>query len=518
MRYRWATSGDLNAFFGLVFDNLTNLIILAAILTGTFGFSREIVLTKMIPGTAFGVLIGDLIYTRMAFRLAHREGRDDVTAMPLGIDTPSLFGLSFGVLGPARLLTGSDERAWQIGMAILVLSGLFKVGCAFAGPWIHRVLPRAALLGSIAGVALLLIAYLPLHKVLAIPVVGLISLGIILMTLIARLPLPGRLPGALAAAVAGAAIYHGMGIAGFLPGQYHGPPGPVRLALAIPWPTLGFLEGLSEAWAYVPLALPLALGTVVGGIDNTESAAVAGDRYSVRDILLTEGIATLAAGLCGGVIQTTPYIGHPAYKAMGGRAAYTLATALFIGLGGIFGFLGFFVELFPEAAIAPVLIFIGLEITAQAFVATPARHAAAVALCFLPAVGYLVFIEQGALLRALGIDGQTMPAAARAIQEATLIAGQGFIFTALLWGATLACLIDRALLRAAIFLTVAAGATLTGMIHNPLPEGTLFLPWKLPMAVPGAIAVGYLCFAGLALMIGAITTSRENGARDTGSS
>lgn len=509
MRYRWATTGDLNAFFGLVFDNLTNLVILAAILTGTFGFSREIVLTKMIPGTALGVLIGDLIYTRMAFRLARREGREDVTAMPLGIDTPSLFGLSFGVLGPARLMTGSDERAWQIGMAVLVLSGLFKVACAFAGPWIHRVLPRAALLGSIAGVALLLIAYLPLHKVLAIPVVGFLSLGIILMTLIARLPLPGRLPGALAAAVVGSALYHGMGLAGFLPEPYHGLPGSVAFAPAIPWPTLGFLQGLAEAWAYVPLALPLALGTVVGGIDNTESAAVAGDRYPVRGILLTEGVATLAAGLCGGVIQTTPYIGHPAYKAMGGRAAYTLATALFIGFGGIFGFLSFFVELLPEAAIAPILIFIGLEITAQAFVATPPRHAPAVALCFLPAIGYLVFLEQGGLLRALGVEGQALPAAARAVQEATLIAGQGFIFTALLWGAALASLIDGALPRAALFLSVAAVATLTGMIHNPLPDGTLFLPWRLPVATPGALAGGYLCFAGLAVVIWATTPSRE---------
>ena len=101
------------------------------------------------------------------------------------------------------------------------------------------------------------------------------------------------------------------------------------------------------------------------------SAAVAGDDYNTRDILLVEGFATLLAGMCGGVIQSCPYIGHPAYKEMGGRSGYTIATGIFIGLGAVCGYLSFFVSLLPEAAVAPILIFIGIEITAQAFEATP---------------------------------------------------------------------------------------------------------------------------------------------------
>src|SRR5205814_3277268 len=87
----------------------------------------------------------------------------------------------------------------------------------------------------------------------------------------------------------------------------------------------------------LPVALPFALATIVGGIDCTESAATAGDEYDTRTVLLTEGVASVVAGCLGGVIQNTPYIGHPAYKRMGGRAAYTLATALFIGAAGYFG-------------------------------------------------------------------------------------------------------------------------------------------------------------------------------------
>ena len=108
--------------------------------------------------------------------------------------------------------------------------------------------------------------------------------------------------------------------------------------------------------------LPFALATVVGGIDCTESAAAAGDEFDTRSILWTEGIASIIAGLAGGVIQNTPYIGQPAYKTMGGRAAYTLATALLIGLAGWLGWFAQIFEWLPEAACFPILVFVGLEI------------------------------------------------------------------------------------------------------------------------------------------------------------
>ncbi|PAL00600.1 hypothetical protein B8W90_14020, partial [Staphylococcus hominis] len=58
---------------------------------------------RMIPGTAFGVLVGNVLYTWMARRLAARTGRDDVTAMPLGLDAPTSIGMALLVLGPAFL-------------------------------------------------------------------------------------------------------------------------------------------------------------------------------------------------------------------------------------------------------------------------------------------------------------------------------------------------------------------------------------------------------------------------------
>ena len=159
--YRWFRLGDINAFFGLMGDNMSDLVIMAGILIGVFQFPADIVLYKMIPGTAIGVFIGDLVYTRMAIRLARKTGRGDVTAMPLGLDTPSTFGLTFGVIGPAFLATKDAMLSWKIAMAVVVAMGVIKIIGAWIGPSIRRNVPRAGLLGSIAAVALILIAFLP---------------------------------------------------------------------------------------------------------------------------------------------------------------------------------------------------------------------------------------------------------------------------------------------------------------------------------------------------------------------
>src|SRR5690349_22663622 len=132
--YKWATSGDINAFFGLMLDNVVNLAVLAGILVAGFGFPAQLVYTRMFPGTAFGVLFGDVVYTVMAIRLARRTGRGDVTAMPLGLDAPSTIGMALTVLGPAFLAAKAKMAApeaaiaaWQVGMATMVMMGVFKL-------------------------------------------------------------------------------------------------------------------------------------------------------------------------------------------------------------------------------------------------------------------------------------------------------------------------------------------------------------------------------------------------------
>lgn len=521
-RYHWFALGDLNGFFGLMFDNLTVLSFLAGILVFVFKFPAEIVYTKMFPGTAFGVLFGDIVYTWMAFRLAKRTGNTTVTAMPLGLDTPSTIGIALVVLGPAFVglkAEGMSENdaalmTWYIGMATMVMIGIVKVIFSFIGQWVQRVVPQAGLLGSLAGIGLALIGLTPLVDIFGMPIVGMISLGLILYTLVARIRLPRNFPSVFAAIFIGTALYYLFGSTGWMGGTYAGAP-PLEFHFGFPTPTLGFLEGFTRALKYLPIAIPFGLLTVVGGINVTESAKVAGDDYNTRSILLTEAIATLIAGLCGGVAQSTPYIGQPAYKRMGSRAGYTLLTGLFIGLGGVLGYVSFFVELIPRAVLAPILIFVALDIVVQSFLACPARHAPAVAFAFFPTVARLLSIKLGNpeivppenFQHLLHAPGKALPELL-----VTIALGNGFILTAMLWGGFLAELIDRKLKISALYLFLLAGLTFFGVIHSASPDGVMYLPWTLGESlqkIPYQFTVAYVAFGIMLLLFSMTKESRE---------
>jgi len=212
--YQWIRGGDVNAFFGLMIDNISGMILMTSLLVG-FGMPRDYVLGRMIPGTAVGVLAGDLIFTALAFRLARRTGRSDVTAMPLGLDTPSTFGSVILIIGPSfqaalgrGLTTAAAARhAWFLGLTMLLASGIFKLACAPICGWVRSLIPRAGLLGSLTAIALAIISFLPLLDIAAYPVAGYVSLAIILATLTARWRLPRNVPGALGAVMLGCLVY-----------------------------------------------------------------------------------------------------------------------------------------------------------------------------------------------------------------------------------------------------------------------------------------------------------------------
>ena len=516
-RLRWIAAGDLNGFFGLVVDNLSILGFLSAALIGLFGFPADVVFQKMFPGTALGVLVGNLVYTAMARRLARRTGRDDVTAMPLGLDAPTSIGLALLVLGPAyatmrREGIGEHEAAiatWQLGMAAMMVMGAFKFVLSFFGGWVQRLVPRAGLLGSIAGIALMLMGFLPLVEALKVPVVGFVTLGLLLYALVARGPLPWRVPGVLFAFVAGTLLYYGLGAAGLSPGFSW--PGGLSAQPSFPWPSLGFIDGLPRVLPYLPLVLPFGLLMVVGGINVSESARAAGDDYRTRDILLTEAFSTLVAGLCGGVAQTTPYIGQPAYKRMGARSGYTLLTGLFIGLGGMLGLVSGLVELLPLAVLAPIIVFVALDITVQAFQASPPRHAPAVALAFFPPIAYLLAIK-------LGNPGIVPPerfaelfaGPALGLPELAVIVmlGNGFIITSMLWATALAAMIDQRPRVASAALAVGALFAAFGVIHSVRPDGGLTLPWASDAAGQGLAMQFVGAYALLALLLWLLSLQR----------
>ena len=196
---------------------------------------------------------------------------------------------------------------------------------------------------------------------------------------------------------------------------------------------------------------------------------------------------------------------------MGGRAGYTLATAIVIGLAGLTGSFALLYAWIPGPAILPILIFIGLEISAQSFQATPPRHYPAVAIACVPALAALVVIQTDKLLAA----GATPTAALANELFSMRLLASGFILTSLLWAGLTAALIDRRLGVAAGWCLLAAGLTLFGVIHSPFADGRLFWPWSLgdlPAAAEGRgpfdLASAYLVLAAMFAAWGQWLTSR----------
>lgn len=513
--YKWATRGDINAFFALFLDNVVNLFVLSAILTG-FGMPKEFVYTRILPGTAVGVMVGDLLYTWMAFRAAKRTGNMKLTAMPLGLDMPTTVAVAVAVMLPAFTLLNDQlgdsnkaaQLAWYIGIGSTLWMAVIKfVGAYFAKP-IQKAVPAAGLVGSLAGIGLV---WLGVHAFLGIyemSYVGLVSLVILIFTLIALHKFPFNIPGAAATVLVGTILFYFLGLTGILGriGTEFALPGFDGLGFNLPVISSGgFKEMFAGSLIYLPITAPFAILVFTGSVNVTEAARLVGDKFNSRNIILADALATLVGGLCGGIAQSTPYFGHSAYKRMGARAAYTLATGIAIGLGGIFGFIGFLVDLIPGAVVKPILILIGFDMVRLSFQLTPSRHIKGVILAIVPAIFNYVFthlkttyghVQRSAVqlkesITQLGIaNSDTLtPVLAKTeeimppqwLAEYALIGalGQGFILVAMIWGATVAFIIDRQIIRAVITLGIAGVFSMFGIIHSIFPSGSLYLPWRL---------------------------------------
>jgi len=488
--------GETTAFLALFLDNLGVLIFLSYILMFTFNYPADIILTRMIPGTAIGVFFGDLVYTYLAIQLRKKTGRNDVTAMPLGLDTPTSIGLVYAVLGPAYIATHDAELTWHIGMAALFMIGIVKIITSFLGGWVQRMIPTAGLLGSIAGVGLLLLGFLPLIEIFNEVVVGMVAMGIIFAVLLGKMQLPGRIPGVLVAVLVGTAIHLILGYNGYIP-EFKAPT--FEMTICLPVFSVSFLKTLPQSIQYLPIAIPFGIMTIIGGINNTESARLAGDNYRTRDILLTEAFTSLIAAFFGGVAQTTPYIGHPAYKKMGATYWYTLLTALLVGIGSLIGLLSVIVGLIPRAVLAPIFIYIGFEIVHQAYKEAPEAHSPAVSLSFMPVIANLIIIILGQFLGAMAITSDMLPMRLQILHQSLTVLSNGFIITALLWGSMLAFMIDRKPRLAALCTLTCAILTPFGIIHSVLPTGEVYLPWMVAPHAHYTIALAYLLLTGILL-------------------
>jgi AGZA family xanthine/uracil permease-like MFS transporter len=164
------------------------------------------------------------------------------------------------------------------------------------------------------------------------------------------------------------------------------------------------------------------------------------------------------------------YIGHPGWKAIGGRIGYSAATGVMVLILSWFGILALLMALIPVVAISPILLYIGMLIGAQAFQETPKSHAPAVILALVPQVaawGKLMIDNSlgaaGTNAAAVGLDklGQV-----GVLYHGLEVLGSGAILVSLILAAIAACMIDRAFKKAAAFALAGAILTFFGFMHS----------------------------------------------------
>jgi AGZA family xanthine/uracil permease-like MFS transporter len=493
MRHSWFVRGDIDGFFGLFVDNLLQLMLIAVLCRAVAGLPEELVTGRVLPGAAVSILLGNLFYARQARRLMRQTGRDDVTALPYGINTPSLFAYVLLIMGPVYQETKNPTLAWQAGLFACLLSGVMETGGAFVGDWVRRHTPRAALLAALAGVAITFIAMGFVFQIFASPAIALVPMMLTLVAYASRRKFPLGLPGGLVAVLTGVGLAWGLralGLPFFTPAAE-----PYTLALHAPTPVPGDVFALLTdvtGWKYLAVIFPMGLFNVVGSLQNLESAEAAGDRYDTRLSLLANGIGSLAAAFFGSAFPTTIYIGHPAWKAMGARAGYSVLNGVVVTLLCLLGGITLVLKVVPLEAALGILLWIGIIITAQAFQEVPKSHALAVAFGLIPSLAAWALLLVETSVRAAGKTlFEVAPAFGTDLYIHGMIAlNQGFLLSAMILAAILVFVIEQEFLRAAGWTAVAAVLSLVGLIHayELTPVG---VQNKFGLAAAPAFAVMY---------------------------
>lgn len=532
---RLFTKRDLDGFFGLFVDNLVQLLLIVG-LCAQWGVTRDspLLIRAILPGAALSILVGNVFYAWQAHRLARRTGRDDVTALPYGINTVSLLVYVFFVMTPAynRALVGGQSPeaaarfAWQMGLVACLGSGLIELVGAFVAERVRRSTPRAALLSTLAGIAIGFISMTFALQVFQRPLVAMMPLAIILVTYFSRLGFPLGMPGGFVAVALGTICAWVLPM--ILPGSIAGPAMNAD-AVAEAWNAKGlFLPQYAgnalrevlldpQSWlGYLAVIVPMGLFNIIGSLQNVESAEAAGDSYSTASSLAANGIGTIVAALFGSCFPTTIYIGHPGWKGLGARAGYSTLNGVVITALALTGTVGLVSSIIPIEAGVAIVLWIGIIITAQAFQATPREHAPAVAVGLFPAIAaWGATIMQGTFIAlAIATAGaaptmqQTLEANLDAQVNGFLVHGmilveRGYIFTCMILAAISAFLIDRRFYTAAAWSLVAAGFTAIGLMHAyQLTGNNLDYLFRFSPAAEHAfaqradgVAIGYVLFA-----------------------
>ena len=468
----WA-SGDLNAFFGLFTNILLNVLVLTGLALGVVNIPAETVFGRILPALGIALPLGNIFYSWMAYQMSKKEGRDTVTSLPYGPSVPHMFIVVFLVMLPTYLKTNDPILAWKLGLVWALIIGIIILIGAFVGPTIRKYTPRAAMLGTLAGVSITFISMRPAFQMFEFPWIALICFAIIMLSWMAGVRMPFGMPGGLAVVLVGTGLAWGAVFMGKSDLMSVTAVGEAFQQFSLRLPSFSgdavSIE-LGELWPLLVTAIPLGIYNFTEAINNVESASAAGDDYNLRKVLLADGTGAIVGAFLGSPFPPAVYIGHPGWKAVGGRIGYSLVSGIAIAVVCFLGLTALLLAVVPLVAILPILLFIGLVIGAQAFQVTPRKHAPAIVLALIPNIAEWA---KGQVDGAIGAAGATV----HSIGEATLSAsnvlyvgmerlGGGAVLAGLMLGAIAVFAIEKRYNWAAVYSGIAVVLTFFGFIHG----------------------------------------------------
>ena len=481
--------GDWNAFFGFGTNILVNMLVLTGLLRFVLKMPDSLVFGRILPALGMMMCLSTLYYAWLAYRLAKTTGRSDVCALPSGVSVPHMFIVTFVIMLPISVQTHDPIQGWEAGLVWVFFQSFILMIGGFIAPFIRKITPRAALLGTLAGVSITFISMRPALEIYMTPVIGLPCLAIITVNWLGGFRYPKGIPAGLVAIAVGMIIAWGSNVVGLHYGglSVQGVTDAFNnFGFNVPVPAVDHVfSGFHYLGIILVTAVPFGIYDLVEAMDNVESAEAAGDPYPTTRVLTADGVVSLIGCLMGNPFINAVYIGHPGWKGMGGRIGYSAATGLMVIILSWFGVISLLLALVPVVAISPILLYIGMLIGAQAFQTTPPAHAPAIVLALTP---HLAAWCKTLMDGALGVAGASAAALGfdklgnvGVLYPGLQTLGGGAILTGLVLAAIGANVIDKKFVNAAAFALAGAVLTFFGFMHGE----------AVGIAVTPTVAVAY---------------------------
>ncbi|MEG0296585.1 MAG: xanthine/uracil/vitamin C permease [Clostridium sp.] len=492
-------TGDFGGLTYTLTNNIVNYLIVIATLSGVLGWSDDIVYGRVIPAMSVGLLFSGIYYAYMGYKLGQKEGRADVTALPSGVSTPAMFVILYGVIMPLHYALGDAELTWSAAVAACFIGGFVEFLGGFIGPWMKKRIPRAALLGTVAGIGFIWMATQGVFDVFSDPIIGLPILLVAMVGVFGGYLFKGKFPPLVLAIVGGIIYSLALGRTSI---DFSG------IGFYVPNPATSIqalLNGFAVVAPYLTIIIPIEIYNFIETMDNVEAANAAGDNYSIREAQFADGICTMISAMLGGVVPNTVWLGHAGLKKSGAGIGFSWVGGVLLGIAGLFGLFTFFSNLVPPAIAAITYLWCSVVMVSQAFKDCKVKHYAAIAVSMVPPVADFLFTQiTGAVGLAdkwtetlpSGVVGYTGEVSQYLIDHGVMWRGvaevkSGAIIIGILLGTITAFIIDRRLDKVAATSLVAAVLAMFGFIHSA----------ALGFYISSPFVIGYVIFAVLAYLM-----------------